>query len=238
VDRPRVGSPYAFATDMVARSLCVLSLAGALGCATSTATSPDAAARPDADRSIFDASGATGDAGKTGDAAPTCLTGTVSFDLRLAAGSTGTYCLGAPGSCTDAWLSILTADGGETLSLVYGCVPDCSDCQPVACPLICAIPLPLSDAGAHMAWNGTFVEHQTCGASLACTRNACAPAGNYVARMCGYREAPDASSALPECIGSSTPTCTDVTFVWPPPSGTSSVAGVIAEGNADAGASD
>jgi hypothetical protein len=224
---------------MFARCLCALSLAGALGCGKSTATSPDAASPPEAGSSIFDASGAAdSDAGKTPDAGPTCLPGTVSFDLRLAAGSTITYCLGAPGSCTDGWLSILTTDGGESLSLVYGCVPDCSDCQPVDCPLICAIPAPLSDAGVHMSWNGTFVEHQTCGASLACTRNACAPAGNYIARMCGYREALDASSALPQCLGSLTPTCTDVPFVWPPPSGTSLVEGTIAEGDADAGASD
>ena len=222
------------------RSTAFVILAMSFGCGTSSATSPDAASAAEGGRSISDASEATdGDSGKSGDAGQTCLAGTVSFVLHLAAGSTTTYCLGAPGSCTSDWLSILAADGGESLSLVYGCVPDCSNCQPVPCPLLCEIPSPLGPAGAHISWDGRFVEHLMCGASLACARTVCAPAGNYIARMCGYPEAPDASSALQQCLrSSSTPTCTDVPFVWPPPSGTSSVEGLIADGNADAGASD
>jgi len=226
------------------RSTAFVILAMTFGCGTSSATSPDAASPAEGGRSVSDAFAATdGDAGKTPDAGPdagpTCLAGSVTFTLRAAPGSPTTYCLGAPGSCTAEWLSILTA-GGESLSRVYGCVPDCSNCSPVAppCPITCAIPSPLGDAGAHISWDGTFVEHLTCGASLACTRNACAPAGNYIARMCGYPETPDASSVLPECLGSSMPTCADVPFVWPPPSGTSSVEGVIPEGNVEAGASD
>jgi hypothetical protein len=56
--------------------------------------------------------------------------------------------------------------------------------------------------------------------------------------MCGYAEQGDASTLLPTCLGSTTPTCTDVPFTWPPPTGTSSVEGVIGEGNADGGTSD
>jgi hypothetical protein len=182
--------------------------------------------------------GSDGDAAETPDAPPGCLVGTVTFDLRPAAGSPKTYCLGAPGSCVGGWLSILTADGSESLSLVHGCVPDCSDCQPVSCPLVCVAPLALGDAGVHLSWDGRFVEHLTCGASVACAHPACAPAGHYVARMCGYSELAEASSMTPTCQGSPTPTCTDVPFAWPPPSGASSVVGVIGAARADAGTSD
>jgi hypothetical protein len=54
--------------------------------------------------------------------------------------------------------------------------------------------------------------------------------------MCGYAEPPGAAST---CQGAaSTPTCTDVPFTWPPPSGASSVDGVIPADGTDSGAPD
>jgi hypothetical protein len=218
-----------------ARRACVLSLVGALGCGAGTklAPSPDAAGTSDADA----AGTSDADAAGTSDADAACVTGSVTFTLHVAAGIAQAYCLGAPGSCTLDWLSILTADGAESLSLVYGCVPDCFDCRAVLCPLICEVAGPLGDAGVWKTWDGTYVEHLTCGASMACTHPACAPAGNYIARMCAYPEAPSASSTSRVCQGSSTPTCVDVPFTWPPPSGASSVEGVIPAG-VDAGPPD
>jgi hypothetical protein len=210
-----------------ARRALALSLAGALGCGGATLSpSSDAASDVGASHGSPVSDGPDG--------ASACLTGTVNFSLRAAAGNTTPYCLGAPGSCTELWVSILTADGATTLSLVYGCVPDCSSCQPVACPLICAAPSMLGAAGAQKSWDGTFVEHLTCGAAVACTRPACAPAGDYIARMCAYAAKPGAALA---CLGASTPTCIDVPFTWPPPSGASSVEGVIPAGSDDGGAS-
>ncbi len=166
-----------------------------------------------------------------------CLTGTVSFDLHLASGATTTYCLGPSGGCAgNQWLSILPADGGTELSQVMGCVPTCSSCQPVACSNLCIITEALGDAGAHTTWDGTYLEHTTCGASVACTNGRCAPAGDYMARMCGYPETTDASFGA-NCTGSQTPTCVDVPFTWPPTSGSATVEGTIG-GSADAGTSD
>jgi hypothetical protein len=188
--------------------------------------------------------GAESDAQDAGATDAACPTGTVNFAMQLAPGASGTtYCLGAPGSCTGAdWLSIYpaggSADGGDDLSMVMGCVPDCASCQPVGCPLLCALPPALGDAGAQMSWNGAYYQHTTCGASLACTNNECAPAGNYVARMCGFPQPADAGSAVLECVGSGTPACVDVPFVWPPPSGTELVQGTIGGSSTDAGASD
>jgi hypothetical protein len=212
------------------RTLFAFALTALLGCSSGFAgTSPDAAS-PGGD----DGAGGTTPEGGTGssEGGPdsggpgTCLTGAVNFELQLAPGAGGTtYCLGPSGSCSgNSWLSILTADGGDALSQDMGCVADCTDCQPVACDNLCAIASPLGDAGAHMTWNGTYLQQTTCGtASLACTNSECAPAGNYIARMCGYSPSADAGSQLPACVTASTPTCIDVPFVWPPPSGTSTV---------------
>lgn len=169
-----------------------------------------------------------------------CPTGTVTFELRLAPGAGGTtYCLGPPTSCTDSeWLSIRPASGGDALSQVFGCVPDCNDCQPVACPDICAIASALGDGGMSRSWNGTYYTHTTCGASLDCASNERAPAGNYVATLCGFPEAADASPTGGECNGATPPTCVDVPFAWPPPSGTAVVVGEIGGPTADAAASD
>jgi hypothetical protein len=140
-------------------------------------------------------------------------------------------------TCDGEWLSILTADGAQTLGLVDGCLPDCEDnCQPVACPLLCEPPMPFGASGGSTTWDGTFVEYLRCGASIACAHSACAPAGNYIARMCLYAAPPGSETT---CQGlATTPTCTDVPFTWPPPPGASSVDGVISGAGPDSGAPD
>lgn len=180
-------------------------------------------------------SGRGGGGGSSGGG--TCLTGTVDFDLHLSAATTTRYCLGPSGGCAgNQWLSILPADGGTELSQVMGCVPTCESCQPVACSNLCVITTALGEAGAHTTWDGTYLEHTTCGGSLDCTNDRCAPPGDYVARMCGYPESTDASIGA-ECVGAATPTCVDVPFTWPPSSGTATLEATIG-GSADGGSSD
>jgi hypothetical protein len=232
------------------RSLAALALVALLGCGgTSDAPSPDAAAPSgddaSGDGSAIDAPTAPTDSSTdspvdAGAPDANCPTGTVTFELRLAPGAGGTtYCLGPPTSCTDSeWLSIRPASGGDALSQVFGCVPDCNDCQPVVCPNICAIASALGDGGVSRSWNGTYYTHATCGASLDCASNECAPAGNYVATLCGFPEAADASPTRGECNGATPPTCVDVPFAWPPPSGSAVVVGELGGPTADAAASD
>jgi hypothetical protein len=182
-------------------------------------------------------SSSSGGGGGSGSGSGGCLTGTVDFDLHLSSAATTRYCLGPSGGCAgNLWLSIVPADGGTELSQVMGCVPTCSSCQPVACSNLCVVTTALGDAGAHTTWDGTYLEHTTCGASVACTDDKCAPAGDYVARMCGYPESADASLGA-DCLGSATPTCVDVPFTWPPTSGTARVEATIG-GSSDAGSLD
>jgi hypothetical protein len=69
--------------------------------------------------------------------------------------------------------------------------------------------------GVKRTWNGTYYIDDRCGAERTqCALARCAPPGNYIARMCVHRASPDAGTSG-VCVGSSTPTCTEVSFQWP-----------------------
>lgn len=213
--------------DLPHRRLVLALLLCVPGCGSSGAsTSPDASPSPSPGG---EAAGGSADAevdAASGDAgAAACPTGQVTFAFQLAPGSTTDYCL-APGGCGDGyWLSIQTTDGGTLSPYAAGCLADCTSCQPVACGNVCAIAGMLGDAGTTMSWNGSYVETTTCGpTALACYRNECAGAGTYVAHMCGYAEPPSSGYCLNP---STTPTCIDVPFAWPPDGGMGTVVGQI-----------
>jgi hypothetical protein len=233
-------------------------LAGLLGCSgESFTTAPDGSTAPPDDGPVpLDGSPTAdaSDASKPTDSGPTdagsadapastdgagptdagCVKGIVNFEIQAAPGSTTAYCLGAPGSCSSNWLGIRLA-GGTDLGLSMICEADCHDCQPVACANLCAVTARLGDGGAQTSWDGNYFASSTCGAGTACVNEACAPAGNYVASFCGYATSADASAF--ECIGSSSPTCTDVPFMWPLPAGSAPIVGIIGgTTTADAGA--
>jgi hypothetical protein len=132
--------------------------------------------------------------------------------------STTSFCLGGTGTCSAQWLDIRSGTG-SSLAIDMPCETTCAACQPVACDNLCAVPSPLGDAGVQTTWDGTFFTSGTCGAGVACVSGSCAAAGVYTARACGYAESPDAG-ALVGCQGSSTPTCVEAPFQWPPPAGT------------------
>jgi hypothetical protein len=161
------------------------------------------------------------------------VNGTVTFEIQAAPGAKTAYCLGAPGSCSSNWLGIRPA-GGTYFGIDMPCETNCSACQPIACTNLCAAASRLGDGGAQSGWDGTYFASSTCGAGTACVNEVCAPAGSYIASFCGYATSADAS-AFGCTAGSSTPTCTEVPFVWPPPAGSPPVVGVIGGSAADAG---
>jgi hypothetical protein len=155
-----------------------------------------------------------------------CAQGSITFQMQATAGSSQRYCLGAPNSCSSEWLSVLGPDGGA-IQISAPCQAQCGTCMGVACPLICAIPSPMPDGGARQTWYGNAFNAGTCGPShLTCVDPVCLSAGNYVARMCAY---PDSSQdgGVFTCSPAATPTCTDVTFAWPPPGGSGVAQGTI-----------
>ncbi len=193
---------------------------GADGSASDAAAPGADAAPPGSDAATDGGSPDTG-APDTG-----CATGSVTFEVTAAPSATNAYCLGAPATCSGQWVAIRPAGTNAPLTISAQCEATCGSCEPVACPAICAVPSRLGTTGARTTWDGTYYDTGTCGAAaLLCVTPVCAAPGNYIARFCGYPEAADASTL--GCTGSSTPTCTETMFVWPPPGGSSVVQGVL-----------
>jgi len=225
-----------------ARWLGVMALLGSFGCGGNTgSTAGDGGGRGQDGSGSGDAPSSSDGAGAgdsggadTGATDAGCVTGMVSFEIQAAAGATMGYCLGAPGACSSNWLSIRPADGGAELGIDMPCETMCNAaCQPIACTDQCAVPSRLGDGGAQTTWDGTEFFSSTCGAGIPCVNQACAPAGSYVASFCVYAAAADSGAF--DCMGSSTPTCTDVPFAWPPAAGSGPVLGVIGGAPGDGG---
>lgn len=158
-----------------------------------------------------------------GDDAAACASGTIRF--RFVSTASDQFCIGAPTSCTATWLSI-RKDTGEELVIDRPCVPDCSSCEPIGCPASCAAPSQMRAGGVAGAWDGTKWSSSVCGTGAACVARSCANAGRYFAKMCAYREIPgDAAGSF--CNPTTTATCTEVGFDWPPANATTEVLGVI-----------
>lgn len=167
--------------------------------------------------------------------AATCVPGSLVFALYPASGDLTAYCLGGPGSCSSEWLSIRAKVGGASFPINRPCEAQCSVCQPVGCPALCAAPTSLGSGGAMRTWDGTYYAPGTCGAAVSCYEPACVPAGTYVVTMCGYAEQ-SGGNAPPICNPVLTSTCADVEFSWPPPAGTIVQGTLPAAGSPDAGA--
>jgi len=170
--------------------------------------------------------GASVDAGSADSGA--CATGQVAFSFQRAPGAAASYCIGAPNSCSHDWLTI-TGPGGSNVQIDKGCQTDCTNCEPVGCLAICAIPTAMKQEGEQRTWNGTYYAPSMCGGSSACVAPTCAPAGRYTARMCAYAEGTAMGQGAPFCNAMQTPTCVSVDFDWPPAGGSTSVTGVIGE---------
>lgn len=173
------------------------------------------------DVSVTDANEAGPDA--PADSPAACPAGSIQFVMQVAPGGTS-YCTGSTG-CAPGWLSI-RPQGGTPFLLNGGCTTTCAACEPVACPLICAAPTRIPPSGVTDTWNGTMFDASTCGAGVSCVNQECAPAGTYVARMCGNAER-TLEASVGACVGDATATCVEVPFTWPPAGGSATVTGVL-----------
>ena len=174
--------------------------------------------------------GAVADGGTDG---AECPVGQVTFVLRGTSGAPGQYCVGAPSSCSDEWLSIVSPDT-SALEIDRPCEADCSVCEPIGCPALCAAPTALQAGGVQRTWDGSGYRESRCGDALACVAPSCAPRGRYTAKMCAYAAMSSAGDAG-LCSPVAAPTCVSVAFDWPPDGGQATVTGTIG-GGADGGA--
>jgi hypothetical protein len=94
---------------------------------------------------------------------------------------------------------------------------DCASCQGGGCSGACPASAPLPEGGVEVTWDGTvWTSGETCGSGNACSRQGCAPAGQYTAHLCAFGGPVDAGGCPGPSI-SSTPVCVDVPFAYPAP---------------------
>ena len=71
--------------------------------------------------------------------------------------------------------------------------------------------------GTSLEWDGSIFKTSTCGANVSCTDRITAPAGKYIARVCGTPgklDTPDAGLQS-KCVASGAEVCVDVPFELP-----------------------
>lgn len=152
--------------------------------------------------------GSLGDGG-TSTCAPS--NGTATFHLTVLGDAP--FCDGT--DCDSSFLTIRRQDG-TSLPINSGCMRSCADCKPIACTGACRAPATIGAAGLTAEWRGTVYATSTCGQATQCASSSCVEAGTYVAHMCGYLATTDAGASSICQSAATTPTCTDVTFTWPP----------------------
>lgn len=184
--------------------LCAFPLAplaaAACGGSTSATGSQDAAT----DAVASEEGGSTG----------TCTSGTIAFDSSV--DSTGPVFLGGS---QPPWPTSLGCPGWLTITNPAG--------QPIVvskgdCFSGCVAAQPEPEGPQSFTWDGTYypvaTDCQGGGPNCSCTTPACAPPGTYAATFCVGYASPD--GGFPE---TDTPTCKQVSFVWPPSGVTSTI---------------
>lgn len=165
---------------------------GAAGCG-SDAGSGSGTPPPESDGGGGPTADAT--AGDAGNAAAwsggTCAASAATFELDVPAGA---VCTAGP-SCEEVPVVTVIAADGTSLAATP-CFPNGHCAQPTRA----SSPLTAS-------WDGTFYVNCNDVAT-----KACAKAGHYTARFCGYADRGDGGAT---CAPASAPSCVDVPFDWP-----------------------
>jgi hypothetical protein len=87
--------------------------------------------------------------------------------------------------CGTGWLTITDAEGAMAFSIFSACgTASCESCEMLPCAAAACLPTALTAEGSELVWTGTYLAKDTCGANLACQRQACVKPGKYKARAC------------------------------------------------------
>lgn len=148
------------------------------------------------------ATGGTGTGGANGDA---CAVGSVTLEVR--SDTPEAYCTPP---CDKPWVKIFD-ELGRPLVLEPSCVPDCSQCIQMECPLEVCEPREAFSGSLERNWDGTHYAKDICGAEQECQRALCTPAGEYRAEFCLERNLTPGST----CTPSGEMDCRSQTFSWP-----------------------
>jgi hypothetical protein len=112
-----------------------------------------------------------------------CPSGSLTF--RMLPGPELSHDYLCDAGCGTGWLTITDAEGAMAFSIFSACgTASCESCEMLPCAAAACLPTPLTAEGSELVWTGTYLAKDTCGANLACQRQACVKPGKYKARAC------------------------------------------------------
>lgn len=119
--------------------------------------------------------------------------------------------------CGTGWLTITDAEGATAFSIFSACgTASCESCQTLACAAAAAcLPTPLTAEGSELVWTGTYLTKDTCGANMACQRQACVKPGKYKAKACAAINGGASPNGAPACTPKNEQLCAEVDFEFP-----------------------
>ncbi len=117
--------------------------------------------------------------------------------------------------CGTGWLTITDAQGAMAFSIFSACgTASCESCEMLPCAAAACLPTALTATGSELAWTGTYLAKDTCGANMACQRQACVKPGKYKAKACAAING-GASANGGACTPKNEQLCTEVEFEFP-----------------------
>jgi hypothetical protein len=118
--------------------------------------------------------------------------------------------------CGTGWLTITDAEGATAFSIFSACgTASCESCQMLACAAAACLPTPLTAEGSELVWTGTYLAKDTCGANMACQRQACVMPGRYKAKACAAVNGGPSSNGSLACTPKTEQLCAEADFEFP-----------------------
>ena len=142
-----------------------------------------------------------------------CPSGSITFRMLPGPDLPHDYLCDA--GCGTGWLTITDAEGAMAFSIFSACgTASCESCQMTPCAAAACLPTPLTATGSALAWTGTYQAKDTCGANLACQRQACVKPGKYKAKACAAINAGTNPTGI-GCTPKNEQLCTEAEFEFP-----------------------
>jgi hypothetical protein len=178
--------------------------------------SPGGGASSAGSSSAGSASGGTGGTG-SGDSAgaggDACPSGSITFRMLPSPDLAHDYLCDA--GCGTGWLTITDAQGATAFSISSACgTASCESCEVQPCTAAACLPMPLTANGSEQVWTGTYLAKDTCGANMACQKQACVKPGKYKAKACAAVNA-GSSSMGSGCMPKNEQLCAEAEFDFP-----------------------
>lgn len=149
-----------------------------------------------------------------GASAEECPSGAITFRMLPGADLTKDFLCDA--GCGTGWLTITDAEGATAFSIFSACgTASCESCQMLACAGGACLPTPLTAEGSELVWTGTYLTKDTCGANMACQRQACVKPGKYKAKACAALNGGANANSSIACTPKNEQLCAEAEFEFP-----------------------